>query len=393
MEIPLALVGLMAVLVLYYSFDPESKVRRWVVPLALAFAAVTRPELFLLIPIAVADTFFALYRRGTKEARRAAFWTVIVQGVVLLAALLPYFAFNIISHDHIFPTTYYAKTLVRGVGLSAALKSGDWNIIYKSLVLDPRREVVELAQVLLRYNSVGFILMAAGILAFCNKFTNKVTARGWLLPAALAICPYAMGISTPVWDFSNYSNRYFAVFPPLTILMACLALSVLWRHGELRKFTSFCAGLMLLYPVATTSGVFQRLAYGADSTNLLYVESSKWLKDNLPADAVVAVNDIGTYSYFLKREMIDVMGLASPEVWPSIFRAAGKKQDPNKLRDYLREKKVEYVILCPLYYPAITKDREVFEPIKQWSERYNHNRLISPQILYKVHWDRERRAA
>ena len=173
--------------------------------------------------------------------------------------------------------------------------------------------------------------------------------------------------------------------------MACLALSIMWRFGELKKLTPVCAFLMLLYPLATTSGAFQRLAYGADSTNNLYVESSKWLKDNLPANAVVAVNDIGTYSYFLKRDMIDVMGLASPEIWPSISRGAGKKQDVSKLRDYLREKKVDYVILCPLYYPAITNDHKVFEPIMQWSERSNHNRLISPQVLYKVHWDQEKK--
>ncbi len=45
-----------------------------------------------------------------------------------------------------------------------------------------------------------------------------------------------------------------------------------------------------------------------------YLDLGHWLRDNTPADTVIAALDIGALGYGSKREMLDLMGLVSPEV-------------------------------------------------------------------------------
>jgi hypothetical protein len=111
-----------------------------------------------------------------------------------------------------------------------------------------------------------------------------------------------------------------------------------------------------------------------------------WLSQNLDPKAKLAVNDIGGIAYYAPRDLIDVMGLASPEVWPAIQRGYGQKQDVSKLRAFLKERGIEYIILSPKYYPELTRDTQTFTPMQQWAEKYEHGRTISPQVLYKVTW-------
>ena len=110
-----------------------------------------------------------------------------------------------------------------------------------------------------------------------------------------------------------------------------------------------------------------------------------WIKENLDPKAVLATNDIGGLAYFARRDFIDIMGLSSPEIWPALQRGYSEPQNLDKLIEYLRSQKVEYILLSPRYYPNFTTRTEIFEPVHQWAERYQHGRTISPQILYKFH--------
>ncbi|MBN8548578.1 MAG: hypothetical protein J0M12_04605 [Deltaproteobacteria bacterium] len=384
LELPLALASLMLALYSFYSSEPTSWRRKVVVPLCCVFAAVTRPELFVLIPLALADTWRVLY--FSERDRSKLIPTIVTQCLVTLAALAPYFIFNLLSHGKIFPATYYAKTIVRGVGLSSALASGSWNAIEQSLLYDPLRQVAQIMSVLQGQNVVMLLLLTPALLLFCKPFSTKVAARGFLLPLAVFIIPWVMGMSSPSRLMSNHADRYFVIFPPLVALMACLSLKLLLDAGKARFLTGFLALLMVLLPWRTLKPTFRHIGIDAESTQRLYVEMPVWLAQNLDPKAKLAVNDIGGIAYYAPRDLIDVMGLATPEVWPAIQRGYGEPVPVARLREYLREQKIEYIILSPRYYTELTKDKATFEPIKEWKEGYEHGRTISPQILYKVHW-------
>ncbi len=386
LELPLALASLSMVLVAYYAAGPASKVRRYVVPLLLVFAGVSRPELFVLIPLAIADTWWALRRSPSLLDRAQAWRTGFVQSVLVLLALAPYFVFNVLSHGKIFPATYYAKTIVRGVGLSAALADGSWQALKRAFYLDPLVQVYQVIDVLQKYQVLVLLLMIPGVIAFCRPFSSRAAARGFLLPLALVVLPWTMGMSSPSRHMANHADRYFVIFPPLAIMMACMSLRVMSELKELRYASYVLLLLMTIFPLRHLEATLRHVGVDAESTQRLYVDMPIWLAENLDPKAKLAVNDIGGIAYYAPRDLIDVMGLASPEVWPAIQREYGKPLDVSRLRDFLREKGIQYIILSPRYYPEMTKDTKTFVPLRQWAEKYEHGRTISPQVLYQVNW-------
>jgi len=393
MELPLVLLSLMAVIAAYYSSDAISRVRLVVVPVLLAFAAVTRPELFLLIPIAVLDTFYSIWVSGLDDSKRKAMKTAIIQGGITLAALSPYFIFNLATGGRLFPSTYYAKTLVRGIGLSAAVHSQSWGDIHRSLVTDPLVQVSDIVRTLFSHNPVVFLLFVPGLLLFCKAFSNQYTARGKLLAFSVLIIPWFMGMTSPTRALSNHAERYYVIFPPLVLLLSLLGVDYLLRQAKLVVVPIVCVVLMALAPWRTTHRTIDYLVTDVDSTERLYHQMGVWIKENLDPQAKLAANDIGGIAFFAGSDLIDTMGLASPEIWPALWRAPGQPQDMNKLRDYLRQEDIDYLIVSPEYYPAITRDDTVFQPVMKWEEdpRRSTRRSISPQVLYKAGWDKEQR--
>lgn len=384
LELPLALAGLMAALLAFYSADAASFTRRVIAPVACAFAAITRPELFVLLPLMTLETARVLWRdqRNFSLIVRVV-GTQVIAGTL---ALLPYFAFNLYSHGKIFPATYYAKTIVRGVGLSAALKDGSAAALKQSLLLDPLRQCSQIIDSLQTQNMALLLLITPGLLFFAKPFASAVARRGLLLPLSFFVIAWIMGMGSPSRYMSNHADRYFVIFPPLAALLCGLGLTVMLQSARLRALPCIAAALVMLAPLRTTENVLRHIGIDAESTQRLYVEMPTWIHENLDPNARLAVNDIGGIAYHAPRPLIDVMGLASPQIWPAIQRDYGKPVPVKRLREYLREQKIEYVILGSRYYPELTRDRETFEPIKEWRESYEHGRTISPQVLYKVHW-------
>ena len=384
LELPLSLAALMLALYLYYSSGPASLCRKAAVPAAIAFAAITRPELFVLIPLALLDTFYSNIR-----SKNMAWRVACMQCVIFAAALCPYFLFNVYSHGKIFPATYYAKTIVRGVGLLAAASSGDSELLRKALIGEPLRQIFSLIDELKTENAVMLLLLSVGALAFAGPFANQATRRGALLPLALLLIPYAMGVSSPSKYMSNHAGRYFVIFPPLAILLGCMGIKFLAQHARLRALPLLACLAALWFPYRSAAPTLRHIGIDAESTQRLYVEMPIWIRDNLEANAVLAVNDIGGLAYFTRRDMIDVMGLATPAIWPAIFRRPGKPIDIRKMRQFLKDHRVNYAILSPRYYPELTNDKKLFEPLHEWRESYEHGRTISPQILYRLNWSSE----
>ncbi len=69
-----------------------------------------------------------------------------------------------------------------------------------------------------------------------------------------------------------------------------------------------------------------------------------------------------------------------------------KKHGPSRaqaIKAYLKKHNIQYLLISPRYYRGLTDDRTVFEPIKEWHARYPIKRLMSPQTLYRLHWNHE----
>ncbi|MBM3124762.1 MAG: hypothetical protein FJZ87_06760 [Chloroflexi bacterium] len=77
------------------------------------------------------------------------------------------------------------------------------------------------------------------------------------------------------------------------------------------------------------------------------VASAKWVAVELPPGSLIAAHDIGALGFFDNHAIVDLAGLISPEVIPFI-------RDEDRLREYLNQKGVDYLIVMPGFYQELT---------------------------------------
>ncbi|MFN2161820.1 MAG: hypothetical protein ACK2UN_07095, partial [Candidatus Promineifilaceae bacterium] len=78
------------------------------------------------------------------------------------------------------------------------------------------------------------------------------------------------------------------------------------------------------------------------------VALGRWLAENTPQEALVAVDDIGAITFISGREIVDMNGLVSPEVWPAVRAKEGLPRD-QQLTRILSQQKPDYMAAFPLW--------------------------------------------
>jgi len=77
------------------------------------------------------------------------------------------------------------------------------------------------------------------------------------------------------------------------------------------------------------------------------VLTARWVQQNLPADALLAVHDIGALGYHVQNPILDMAGLITPDVVVFI-------RDETKLAGFLDLESADYLIVFPRDYPQLT---------------------------------------
>src|SRR5262249_60338585 len=100
-----------------------------------------------------------------------------------------------------------------------------------------------------------------------------------------------------------------------------------------------------LVPAATRS------AWAVQTINAMQVHLGYWVDAQLPKSARIAVNDIGAIAFFSRREIIDLMGLVTPDIIP--YRRRGE----TGVMEYVAETGPDYVIIFPVWFPRLPTGR------------------------------------
>lgn len=247
-----------------------------------------------------------------------------------------YLLFNLILNDSPWPNTFYAKQAEYALLQQIPF----WKRLAWEAVLP---------------------LVGVGIALLPGVFITAVTAirrRAWGLLAGMA---WLLGyLSLYAWRLPVTYQHGRYIIPAMLIFfiwgLAGLARCVLqfssgWRW-TLATSWKISAGVVLLFFWGRGA-----LAYTQDVAVIEseMVKTARWVAVNIPADALVATHDIGAMGYFSGHNLLDLAGLVSPEVVPFI-------RDENRLKKYLNDRKVEYLVTFPDWYPILTRDlRPVFQ--------------------------------
>ncbi len=346
----------------------------------LAASALARPEGTLLLVLAVADRLvrFAVSspQDGTDETSlvvatgdRASWGTGLLAAV---AILVPTWVFYLIAGGSILPTTF----AVKAGPPPDLIPSGR----YLAIVLD----------VFFRSQPVMLLVAGAGVLRLVARLGTR-RDRG-LLPALWPIA-FALAYSflaSPAGPVAvgNFGRYYFPLLPVIVVL------GVVGLEPAGRRLGRVMRGILIAAIVAPQlwglmhgpPRYLQTLANVEDSD----VAAARWLADRLPAEALLAVQDIGALKYHLPNRIVDLTGIVNPRILPYLHGSG--PQDPtyweSRLLRYLAEEKPDYLVVFPRSYPMLTGAGEGFDQVKSFKVRDNVTMAGDELAIFSTPWTR-----
>ena len=165
------------------------------------------------------------------------------------------------------------------------------------------------------------------------------------------------------WIAGNFGRYYFPLFPVVAVLgvlgleRAAAALGPRVAAGRLRLPLRAALAALLLWPTAAAL-VEGPLFYARNVANVQAsdVRVARWLAPRLPPEAVLAVNDIGALKFLLPNRVIDLAGIATPEVRRRMNAAAARREPWERaVADYLAERRPDYLVIFPDWFPNLSQ--------------------------------------
>ncbi len=353
-------------------------------PLALAvlaLAVLARPEGALLLVLAVVDRLLVWRREGgTLALRRPPFRDIALGLGLALCVLAGPLLFYRWAGGSFLPTTFAVKG---GDGARRLLP----NLQYVHVVLG----------ILMRDQPYMTLLAGAGAVALARRLGTR-RDRG-LLPALWVIgLPLAYSLVSPLGRgliAGNFGRYYFPLFPPLVVLgtlgiaPAAAALAGRVRDGRSRLPAGALAVALLLWPTLTSA----LQGAGRYAQNVANVEDSdvaiaRWLGPRLDPRALLAVNDIGALKYLLPNRVVDLVGIASPELRREVAEqtAAGTPWDQAMLAS-LERRRPDYFVIFPSWFPTLASDPR-FPPLYRLAIPNNITMGGDEIVVYATPWTR-----
>ncbi len=306
---------------------------------AAGLAGLVRPEFMLIGPLALpALLWFEYFRAGAMgglagrhQARPHGPLLAAVVGWCLVIG--PWLAFAWVHFGRILPETASAKSnaswpgwlpILDYVGQAGKMLAATQGILWLGLIV---------ISCIVWYQNVKF--------ADANRTYAGYWGSG---PADKAEAAPGMG-SWSVWGpvalvsiaaiwvlalFGGYAvgqvwliSRYVSPLAPILLLAMIVIVEWLLRGAAMEKnIVKLSRRLVLMFVLATiaangwlfTSRVLPHTRQFPEGIRECYLDLGYWLRDNTPDDAVIAALDIGALGYASDRQVLDLMGLVSPEI-------------------------------------------------------------------------------
>jgi hypothetical protein len=299
--------------------------------LLAALAAAARPEAALLLPL------LALARPLTP-ARIVAFT------VIPLAIAAPIVAFSYATVGAPYPATAAAKVEGGLIGWLGGVREP----VSLTLAGRPWAFLREWAGWLW---STHALLPLAAVPATVLAWRRAGRPLG-LVALALIVHPLGMALLAPYRGPGFQEGRYSIHLLPLALVVVAVALgSPRAARRRLVSLAWLALAIWALLPAA------QRYGWGVQNIEAMQVGIGRWIDAQTPRTARLAVNDIGAIAFVSRREIIDLMGLVTPEILPY------RRQGEEGVIRFLGEVCPDYVIIFPTWFPRLAARADLLEPL------------------------------
>jgi hypothetical protein len=237
---------------------------------------------------------------------------------------------------------------------------------------------------------------------FFAEWIRWLTATHWLLALALAAGlvqvwrvagralgvialgllahPLGMALLAPYRGPAFQEGRYSIQLLPLAVLTVAVAFG---GRRDAQPIAGRRARLVVVLAwlgiaAATLVPAAARYGWAVQNINAMQVHVGRWVDENVPKTARVAVNDIGAIAFFSRREVIDLMGLVTPEIIPY------RRQGESGVIQYLKEACPQYVIIFPAWFPRLAASADTLEPVHRVRLERNEVAGAAEMVVYRL---------
>lgn len=282
-----------------------------------------RPDgLTLLGPV----LFTAFLQEKTLKSRGRALVEIFIGFGILFVF---YLLFNLALSGTPMPNTFYAK-------------QAEYAEYWLSKMISDR-----LMDYMLPVIASPFVVLVPGLFL---QIYGIVRGKNWGAIAGL------------IW-FLGYVGIYFMRLPAYQhgrYILPAFPILYLWGMAGMMGYISSSKANQRISLVWRTLLVvlviaFQWVGANQNARDVVLIETqmvrtAQWINENLPADTVLAVHDIGAIGYFTQNPFVDLAGLITPEIVPFI-------RDEAKLAKHLDSTSAEYLVTFPSWYPRLVEGR------------------------------------
>lgn len=349
--------------------------------LLFGLAALARPE-GLLLPLLAAVDRTLVARPGGKGlalsaagARRAALGLALAALVVVPVGL----AYGQMSGSPL-PTTLAAKS------------SGSAGWV-------PQLRFLEAIFALLFSSQPLPALLAAGGAVAALRRLGGPRDRGLLLPMWTCGLPLASAMLSSGQELliGNF-GRYFFPLLPCVVLLGLLALEGV-AFDRLRTLVAgswrLPVGLLFLAALVVPPALRTVRIGGLNLAARANVEdadgaAAEWLRSHVPADASLGLCDIGLVGYRRPNPVIDLGGIVAPERQRFLARQRAERglAWPAALRLWLDERRPEYVVVYPKWFPLLEREPSSFPVLHRIAISNNVAMAGDELVVYATPWTR-----
>ena len=342
--------------------------------LFLGLGAIARPENAILTALVVLLVVLSRFSKSHRTKLTRALKLLLP--TVILLSLWSLLCLGITGH--LMPNTFYAKFSTYDV-------LGTFGRIIGEVVL----------QTPAMFLFSGVLLYVLGILhtlrARDRTIALIVLLYPWLFIFALAASRYMPDQSGTYF----YWFRYVVPALPFIFIPVATGFEFLWSAAKgspgagsktkIIRLAYLAAILLVIMSWIKLPGQLRfrssQYAWNCQNINEVQVELGKWVNENTPSDAILAVNDAGALRYFGKRKTLDLLGLNSQSV---LFNPhfAGKLQfDLTTMVEFLTIEKARYLVIFPYWFPGVVQAEHFESRFRMIQSRQSRNYTISDAPL------------
>lgn len=349
--------------------------RRAVASLALGLAALSRPELIVLLPLALLDRWIISIRQHPSK-RVAGMVGSLPELALAIAVVTPYLFFNLRVGGPWWqqpelalrqpPIWAWSLMTVKALWLDSPIVTTMALIGLPVAALFALRPKAKHPSLLLPMSAVVVLVLPRFIWRSASQENGLLTAAALtpvvaILGAAGLFLLYR-GLQSASWR-TERSLRSALVALRIGIVLACLMIFgfSLWLHQTAWRQHGF-----QVKKVTDLQGYLGR-----------------WAAEHLPSDASIASREVGAIGFASRRRMLDLGGSVSPDALPYMRR---KGSPDTNLLAYLEKAKPSHLAIRPSDFPDLAGRPDLLTPLVTCMVTDPQTGGATTMALYETPW-------